>query len=171
MKEIWKDIVDFENYQISNFGRVKSFMISKRYKSSERILKNLYDKNGYVLVNLYTNKKNHTFRLHQLIGKHFINNPHNYTQLNHLNGIKTDNSVENLEWVTAQENITHSIETGLRYKHRGSLHSSSILNEDKVREIRSLRGKYSQRIIGEMFGVERSTISNIFRNKTWNHVI
>ncbi len=118
-QEIWKTIIGFETYQISNFGRVKSLphkiFISNTPSgvalSKERILKPFLAGRGYPCVSLgYKNKK----LIHRLVAVAFIPNPKNKRTVNHINGIKTDNRVENLEWMSYLDNNKHAIETGLR---------------------------------------------------------
>lgn len=106
MKEIWKKIDEFEDYEISNKGRVKS-------KKRNIILKQII-KGGYCYVGLYNNKKHKNIRVHRIVAKMFIPNTKNKPQVNHMNGNKRDNRVENLEWVTCSENMIHSYANGLQ---------------------------------------------------------
>lgn len=115
MQEIWKDIKDYEGlYQISNFGNVKSFPRKGTHKNKERILKQYKNHKGYFYTVLTKNSKGKQFFIHRLIAIHFIENPLNKPQVNHINGIKTDNSIKNLEWVSGMENMQHSWKIGLR---------------------------------------------------------
>lgn len=107
-KEIWKNIEGFENYQISSYGRVKSY-----YNNKESILKQIKDSHGYYFVNLYKNKISKISYLHRLVSENFIENPENKPQVNHKDGIKTNNHISNLEFCTAKENIQHAFLTGL----------------------------------------------------------
>lgn len=111
--EIWKDIQGYEGlYQISNFGRVKSlFRIVERPGRSgpfqtvqEKILKIRYDGKGYVQVRLYKNGESSYPKVHRLVAKAFIPNPHNLEQVNHIDRVRDNNCSSNLEWVTAQRN-------------------------------------------------------------------
>lgn len=107
MKEIWKDIKDYEGlYQISSFGRVKS-LYSK--VNMGKILKTRINNRGYCCVNLYKNSIMKSFMVHRLVAVTFIDNPDNKPCIDHINTIKTDNSVSNLRWVTHKENSANKI--------------------------------------------------------------
>lgn len=98
-REIWKDVVGYEGlYQVSNFGNVKRTFILKPH----------IDRKGYYFVNLSMNGKVKCVRVHQLVGKAFIDNPYSKKEINHKNGNKLDNRVENLEWVSHKENMEHA---------------------------------------------------------------
>ena len=120
--EVWKDIEDFSNYQISNFGRVKSkeritnvgIKNVKQITRKEKILKPLKITKGYLGIRLYNNLNVKTFKIHRLVAKYFIPNPNNLSQVNHIDGNKTNNKVDNLEWCTQTQNIQHSYRIGLR---------------------------------------------------------
>lgn len=103
--EIWKDIKGYPNYQISNFGRIKSLNYNKTGK--EKILKSSKDSWGYLKVNLHKEGKQKTNRIHRLVASTFIPNPNNLSYINHINENKTDNRVENLEWCTAKYNANY----------------------------------------------------------------
>ena len=103
--EEWRGIPGFETiYQISSEGRVKN--------AYGRFLKPETTRNGYQRVRLIDGKKH---LLHRLVAQTYIPNPENKEVVNHKNGIKTDNRVENLEWNTWSENVKHAYATGLKY--------------------------------------------------------
>lgn len=108
MEEIWKDIAGYKDYKISNEGKVKSL------KGVAKILKGGIDLSGYHIVTLLNNKIQSTKTIHRLVAIAFIPNAENKRTVNHKNGIKTDNRVENLEWNTYSENMNHSFKNGLR---------------------------------------------------------
>ena len=107
MEEQFKPIKGFEGlYEVSNLGRVKSLI-------RNIILKPSYDKTGYHILSLYKGKKHNTKTVHRLIAMGFIQNLENKPEVNHINGIKSDNRIENLEWATRKENVNHAHMTGL----------------------------------------------------------
>lgn len=117
--ELWKDIKNYEGlYQISNYGRVKalekSVWTGKYFKYyPEIILKLTSDKDGYLCITLHKDGKAKSFKVHRLVAEAFIPNPDNKPTVNHKNGDKTKNYVDNLEWMTNKENTAHARRTGL----------------------------------------------------------
>jgi hypothetical protein len=117
MKEIWKDIENYERrYQISSLGRVKSLdrIIGNRYVYGKE-LKLIPDRYGYFKVNLSDCGIVRGINVHRVVAETFIPNPENLPQINHINGVKTDNRVENLEWCTSEHNLKHAFSTGFDY--------------------------------------------------------
>lgn len=119
--EVWKDVKGYEGlYQVSNLGRVKSLkrqrnanlMYSKTATVPERILKYGVSQ-GYLAVTLAKNKVNTKIRVHKLVAINFIPNPENKPYINHKDGNKHNNAVDNLEWATPKENTKHAIDYGL----------------------------------------------------------
>ena len=114
MKEVWKDIKGYEGlYQVSNLGNIKSLSRTtqgKKYgihKLKEKILRPS-ECNKYYQVFLRKNNKSRVHYVHRLVGEAFIDNPNNYTDINHRDGNTHNNNVQNLEWCTRSENIKHS---------------------------------------------------------------
>lgn len=172
MKEEWRDIKGHEGcYQVSSMGRVKSFDTYRKGKNGSkrrclsRILKPL-NANGYQKVALYTKKSNKHFLIHRLVAKTFINNNKNKPCVNHIDGIKTNNTVSNLEWCTYSENSKHAKDTGLWKPLMGSKNGKSKLDEDEVVKIKGLL----QSVIAAVYGVNPRCISDIKTGRTWKNI-
>lgn len=119
MNEVWKPIKGYDDkYMVSNLGRIKSVArdVSNHtgiIHKPERILSCRKDKKGYLRVYLDDNRKTKFISVHRLVAIAFIPNELEKPQVNHIDGVKTNNNVENLEWVTNQENQLHAIRMGL----------------------------------------------------------
>ena len=111
--EVWKDIDDLP-YQVSNLGTVRRHPNAKYNHKGKSHIKPYVSRAGYSCVNLYKNSKLFKFQVHRLIAIYFIPNPLNKPDINHKNGNKQDNSIDNLEWVTHQENCQHAWDEGLQ---------------------------------------------------------
>jgi len=170
MNEIWKNIEGYNgDYQVSNLGRVKSY----KYKAP-RILKNVLNEYGYFRLNLSKNGKIKLYRVHRLVAETFLPNPENKPCINHKNGIKTDNRVENLEWCTYSENHIHAYKNGLMTVSdiSGEKSGGSKLTNEKVNNIRQLynSGDHTQWDLANKYNVHQSTIERIVNKKTWVNV-
>ena len=169
MTEIWKDIKDFPNYQISNFGRVKSkerianIGNNAKRKFKEKNLKFSFS-NGYYLVMLYNNNKRKSIAVHRLVATHFIDNPNNYDVINHIDGNKLNNNVENLEWCTQSHNVKEAYRLGLEKPQLTALGKFGK-NNKKSKKIKQLDIN-NNKVINYFYGIleaERETGIN-FRN-------
>ncbi|MBM7132744.1 MULTISPECIES: NUMOD4 domain-containing protein [Staphylococcus] len=175
MNEIWKDIEGYEGlYEISNLGRVKSLpKMSGSCMRKEKILnsKNRLTKDGYARVNLHREGKGKDFRVCRLVATHFIDNPDNKSTVNHINGIKTDDRVENLEWATSNENMKHAYDTQLKKGMKGETNSQSKLTMEQVETIRKRYKRYSKTdgtvAIARDYGVTPRVINQIVNNKSY----
>ena len=164
-EEHFNQIKGYNNYLISDLGRVFSFYTKK-------VLKPRKDKDGYFLVDLCKNGIRKHHKIHRLVALAFIPNPENKRTINHIDGVKTNNFVDNLEWATNKENTQHALNNGLLKPNKGSKHGQAKLSEKEVLEIRSLHktGDYYQKDLGKIFGVDRSLIGYIVRRKRWKHI-
>jgi hypothetical protein len=164
--EIYKEILGYEGkYYVSNLGNIKSS--PKEHRRKEIELKKIPLKLKYLSVDLCKDKKTKRFLVHRLVALAFIPNLENKPQVNHINGIKTDNRVENLEWVTSSENQLHAFSIGLR-SATGCKNNSSKLTENEVMEIFNDKRPYNQ--IMADFKISIPTISDIKRGYSWTHI-
>jgi len=155
--EIWKDVLGYESfYEVSNLGNVKTLGNNKF--GNIRVMKNTLRK-GYCHVGLRINNIQKMFRVHRLVAEAFIPNPNKKSQVNHINGIKNDNRLENLEWATAFENMQHASVNNLLNVAKGEKHYNFKLSEEKISEIIYLSDKFTQKELCLKFGVSQALIS------------
>lgn len=164
--EIWKKIKDYPNYEINEIGEVKSLercIITSNgqiHKLKEKYLKpSLRD--GYYRVYLNGDWKS----VHRLVAECFIPNIENKPIINHLNGISTDNNINNLEWCTHKENSLHAHRTGLQVCAKGEKHHNSKLTNNQALEIRN--SDLSSRKLAVIYSVSRRCITFIKKNITY----
>lgn len=171
MEEVWKDVVGFEDYfQISSLGRVFS-------KRTCKILKLHKNKSGYLLLSTKIggrSGKSVCFKVHRLVADAFIENPENKPFVNHKNGVKDFNQVQNLEWCTASENSKHAYENGLAKGRKGVNQNSPKLTPEDVIYIRDnyvpRHPIFGARALAKKFSVNHERISSVINNKAWSHI-
>ena len=171
MKEIWKDIPNYEGlYQVSNLGRVKSLdrtvygKDGKSYTKRGKILKNKMGTNGYYYVCLYRNNKQKTFMIHSLVALNYIGERPKNHDICHINGNKLDNTVQNLKYDTRTENFNDMYRQGGK-NPKGKLSVEDVL---KMREMYKT-GKYTFDELADLFNMSSTHTSAIIRRKsfTW----
>jgi hypothetical protein len=175
-EEVWGDIEGYKGkYRVSNKGRVKS--LRRKGHLTERLLLLACASGRYLQVALYSGRIRKHFLIHRLVAKTFLDNLLQKEEVNHKNGIKTDNRVENLEWCTHSENMDHAVnildkKMGPKGGTRGSLNGNLKLTDRDIIEVRRLlkETNFSQEEIGNIFQVNRVIISYIKLRKTWRHV-
>lgn len=160
--EVWKTIEGFERYEISNLGRVKSNFANKIMKPHKM-------PNGYERVSLTNGFKFYGFYVHRLVAIAFIYNPENKSNVNHINSIRNDNRLENLEWTTPKENTRHSMIYG-NNKQDGELHPNSKLLNSDIKDILENKDNVTQRKLALKYNVSTATICNIVNKKTWTKI-
>lgn len=188
--EIWKDCKGYENlYQVSNLGRIKSLNKIRvnhtggMWVQQEKILKGKYDGCNYLTVHLKTpSGKDKIERIHRLVAIAFIDNPERKPEVNHKNSVRDDNRVENLEWVTHQENIEHSSQENHKSKNNilcittgevfNTSNDAAKKNGGDAGNIRRAARDYEKGIIRKVFGYSYCFISNenYYLNKKNNNL-
>lgn len=179
MSEVWKDIFfkgeSYSNYyQVSDQGNVRSVDRFITYKDGKRVFKKgipivgSFDKNGYHQVLLYKNTRRITARVHRIVLDTFSQNVHKKPEINHINGVKDDNRLENLEWVTVSENAIHARLTGLQPTQYGKDNPNIKLTKTDVLKARELRNSGMKLTsIAESIGTSVSNVKNIVYGYTW----
>lgn len=178
--EEWKAIDGFENYEISNFGRIKN-------NKTGNILSQTLNNKGYLKISLRNSTEHKTFLIHRLVSLYFLDEPSQELQeaarqtkdkkvlVNHKDGNKLNNSIDNLEWTDHSKNSIHAFEYNLRKPTIGEINGKSILTENEVLEIRNLYQSVNGRrgIVKELsirYNVSPSTISDIINRVTWTSI-
>lgn len=153
--EVWRDIQGFEKYQISNCGRVRSFIQNRNH-----VISFATTPKGYLYVRLFKDNKRYNKRVHRLVAEAFVENSKNLESINHINEVKTDNHVDNLEWCTVAYNNNY----GNRNRKAGLANSKPVvmmdLNGNVVKRFESARDAEKQNY-GTFQGISnccRSTI-------------
>lgn len=168
MKEIWKDIKDYEElYQVSNLGRVRSMPRKGTHINKIHILKSNKNYKGYLHVSLTKKCVSKTKSIHRLVAETFIPNPDNLPQVNHKDGNKLNNCVDNLEWITNYDNLIHSIRIGLRknsYK-KGKDHCRSVIVNQYDLNNNFIKQWYCVKDIERELGYDNRNICACCRNK------
>ena len=159
--EIWRDVINYEGfYQISNMGRLKSLHYGK-----STILNSGTARDGYKNVTLTVNGKKNYYRLHILVARAFIPNPENKPCVNHIDGDKSNNRADNLQWVNHSENTQHAYIMGLAKS--GYEHHSAKFTPEQIEEIRKnyipYNSEFGASALARKFHVNIKTVQKIVR--------
>lgn len=163
-KEIYIKGVLVKGYTINQKGEVNSYKSGSAYKIKHRI-----SRSGYPKVTLWDKKPFDQF-IHRLVAEHFVPNIENKRCVNHIDGNKHNNVVENLEWVTDTQNQIHAYRTGLQPNRKGENQPRAKLNNSKVLEIRKRRKHETGVSLAKEYGVSENTIRNIYYKRAWTHI-
>lgn len=164
--EVWKKIIGYENYEISNFGVIRT---DKAYKKTDK-------SKIYYSVSLYCKNKSKHFYIHRLVAIHFIPNPLNKPCVNHIDGDKSNNSINNLEWVTAKENNRHAWDIGLKKPNFGESSKINKMPEYKARIIKQAKqdsnGKryWGLKELCIKLNVSYGSACEISKGNNWKHI-
>ena len=180
MEELWRTIPEYEGkYEVSNYGNVRSL----NYRGTNQV-KNLQPSlggRGYLMVGLCKDGKMRTEKIHRLVARLFVPNPDNKPQVNHIDGVKTNNQASNLEWVTSGENQAHAYRKGLKKadpewgRTLGKVHGAvgrDKIKAERVKPVIATNVKTGEETLYEsaaeverVLGVHHSDVSRICRGR------
>jgi hypothetical protein len=155
-------IKDFPKYSIADDGTVW-------HNAKQRPLKGTDNGSGYLIVKLCTETAKFTKKIHSLVALAFLGPRPVGKQINHKDGVKTNNRVNNLEYVTGSENMKHALRTGLT-QQLGERHSQAKLSEEQVKHIKYSLSDYTHAELGRQYGVAGVTIRQIRKGTNWRDV-
>lgn len=167
MEEVWRPVVGYEGlYEVSNVGRLRN--LGRRRVPR---IRGHFIEGGYPQVVLYRKGQARTDKVHRIVAAAFIGPRPVAHQVNHIDGVKTNNAATNLEYVTPLQNIRHAQALGLLHtdpqKVRGERNGKARLTEAAVREIRRLRPTTSATEIAARLGVHRATVDDVVKGRRW----
>lgn len=162
--EVWRPCPDYENnYEVSNFGNVRN-------KKTLRLLKLYLNNKKYLEVRLFKSGKETSKIIHRLVGKAFLSNLNGLPQINHKDGIKHNNNVNNLEWSTNSENQLHAYRIGLQRSRKGEGNNNTCLTEIVVEKIKAQYNSGERlKELSQKHNINLSILRNIIYGRTWTH--
>jgi len=171
--EEWKDVIDYEGlYEVSNEGNVKSVDrvvyqvmngVRKSFNYKSKILTQELTSRNYLRVTLSKSNTQKRHSVHRLVATAFLENHENLEQVNHKDGVTTNNKIENIEWCTQSENQKHAFRTGLQMPVKGENHGNCKLTNEQIEEIKQLYSteNHTQKQIALKYGISRQHVSDI----------
>jgi len=164
-KEVWIKVKGFEIYEVSNLSRIRT--LKSKYLVKQRI-----STLGYMVCDLYpsyNNTRKKIVYVHRIVAEAFIDNPENKPNVNHINAIRNDNFIDNLEWCTQKENVHHAINMGLVKCKKGENNGHHKLSECDVIDILKmcLICNIPCNKVCKIYDVHKTTIQNIAKGKLW----
>lgn len=163
VKELWKPLLEYKGVEVSSIGRIRKAANKSR---KERILTEFpKNRDGYYRCSVQKLDGTWTSQpVHRLVAKAFIPRTENKDVVNHIDGNRTNNRIENLEWVTPKENVIHSFKFGSR-KTCKQVPKRTILTDFQVSQIGKLRELYTVNQIAKLFNIEYQSLKNIIHKK------
>lgn len=163
----FKPVAGFEGVlEINGNGEIKSLA---RNGTPCRVLKPSVGSNGYLKVSFRCFGKQYTKNVHRLLAENFIENPLNLPCVNHIDGDKLNNSLENLEWCSYSHNVKHAYDNGLTKPYLGSK-GTGLTDNDVLKIVELKCGGETLRKIANDFNVSQSCVSDIVLGRTWSHL-
>ncbi len=171
VSERWESIKGYSGlYEISNLGNIRS---PKKISQVGHILKpkkiKFCNKIGYNVVCLRKDNKRKHILVHRLVAIQFIKNTLKKNQINHKDGDKLNNYIDNLEWVDCKGNINHCWKTGLHRRHNGENNPATRLKNKDIKSIRKA-STLSQKELAVKYNISPSAINKIIKRETWKHI-
>lgn len=175
--EIWRDVVNFEGfYEVSNYGNVRSvdreikYEDGRVYSYKSKILSFNNTKQGYYSAHLYKNCVRKNRKVHIIVAETFLPNPLGLTDVNHKDGNKLNNHVDNLEWTSRLQNMQHGFSTGL-INNTGTNHGNNIYSDEQIIHVKRLLVlRRPHKEIEAVTGVKKGTIEQISQGRQWTHL-
>ena len=179
-REQWRDIPNIDNYQVSNLGNVRRK--ETKYWSTHRNGKKFLNRylardikpwdngKGYKMFGICLKPSRKIEYVHRAVAKAFVPNPKNLPEINHKNGVKSDNRAENIEWCNRSLNMKHARETGLHINQGQGVSWAKLTNKDVRRIKMALETGIQQKELAEIFGVSKTTICSIWKGGRWGHL-
>lgn len=171
IKENWKPVIGFETYyEVSDMGRTRRIKEGAKTFIG-RISKPILQRQGYAMASFSRNSQETRRSLHRVVAEAFIGECPEGKEVNHKNGIKDDNRLCNLEYITHSENVKHAFKNGLMKPMEGEAHHRSKLKDHQVLKIRQLlKEGFHHRFLAKKFNVCRGVIAYISTGGGWKHI-